>query len=111
MALRQVPIPIRIDLPDDGARIVLTWPDGRVSTRRAFDLRLRCPCAVCVDEITGRRLVEEHSLDSEVRALSYARIGRYAVQFQWSDGHTTGIYAYERLFPDSASPDREDTSE
>jgi DUF971 family protein len=24
-------------------------------------------------------------------------VGRYAIQFHWSDGHSTGIYTFEHL--------------
>jgi DUF971 family protein len=97
MALRKLPIPHHIELEEDGARIVLQWPDGRVTRHAAFDLRAHCPCAVCVDEMTGKRILDPARVSPDIRALSYARVGRYAVQFQWSDGHTTGIYPYERL--------------
>lgn len=102
MALKRIPVPTRIDLADEGKRVVLSWPDGRVTDHAAFELRAECPCAVCVDELTGKRTLSREQVDRGVRALDYGRIGRYAVQFRWSDGHTTGIYAYERLRGDSA---------
>lgn len=97
MTLKRIPVPTRIDLEDDGRRIVLVWPDGRTTEHAAFDLRAGCPCALCVDEVTGVRILDRSGVDPEVRAESANRIGRYAVQFRWSDGHSTGIYAYERL--------------
>ena len=102
MALRKLPIPHHIELEMEGSLIVLRWPDGRVTRHPAFDLRTNCPCAVCVDEMTGRRLLDPARVPPDVNALSYARVGRYAVRFQWSDGHATGIYPYERLYADDA---------
>jgi DUF971 family protein len=32
-----------------------------------------------------------------VFAVRYQMIGRYAISFAWSDGHSTGIYPYEYL--------------
>jgi len=32
-----------------------------------------------------------------VSAERYSMVGRYAISFAWSDGHTTGIYPYEYL--------------
>lgn len=97
MALKKLPIPSSIELLEDGVRIVFRWPD-RTRVHEARELRTNCPCAVCVDEMTGRRLLDPARVPPDVRALDYARIGRYAVQFSWSDGHRTGIYPYERLY-------------
>jgi len=97
MALKRIPVPTRIDLEESGTRIVLAWADGRVSRWTAFELRAACPCASCVDEMSGRRTLEPKDVDPGVAATAYGRVGRYAVQFQWSDGHATGIYSYERL--------------
>lgn len=97
MALKRIPVPTRIELEASGTRIVLHWQDGRVTRFRAFDLRAECPCASCVDEMTGRRTLSREDVDPDVTATAYGRVGRYAVQFQWSDGHSTGIYSYERL--------------
>ncbi len=97
MALKRIPIPTRIALDDDGARIVLTWEDGTVSEFRAFDLRAGCPCAGCVDELTGIRTLRVESVDPTVKAVTSGRVGRYAVAFRWSDGHSSGIYTYESL--------------
>jgi DUF971 family protein len=32
-----------------------------------------------------------------VRPLSIDSVGRYAIRFHWSDGHSTGIYTFEHL--------------
>jgi DUF971 family protein len=32
-----------------------------------------------------------------VVATKYQMVGRYAISFAWSDGHSTGIYPYEYL--------------
>ena len=98
MALRRIPIPETIEISDDGARIVLTWPGGRISEHSALELRRECPCAVCLDEMTGKRLQDPARIPAGVHAVGYSRVGRYAVQFTWSDGHSTGIYPYLRLY-------------
>jgi DUF971 family protein len=97
MALKQIPIPVKVDLLEDGRRIEVTWQDGQVTPFAAFDLRAECPCAQCVDEMTGIRTLNRDDVNPEVGATSHGRVGRYALQFQWSDGHSTGIYTYERL--------------
>jgi DUF971 family protein len=105
MGLRSTPIPAGVDLEDGGKRITVRWADGKTSTYAAFDLRARCPCASCVDEFTGRRLLDPRRVDAEVAAVHWSRVGRYALQIQWSDGHSTGIYTYERLRDGFTTPD------
>jgi ATP-binding protein involved in chromosome partitioning len=109
MALKRIPIPTRIALEDEGARIALTWEGGATSEFRAFDLRAACPCAGCVDELTGIRTLRDDDVDPAVKAVTSGRVGRYAVAFQWSDGHSSGIYTYESLRVGRFGPDaRED---
>jgi len=98
MALKRIPIPETVALLDNGARIVLTWPGGRTTEHSALELRRGCPCAVCVDEMTGKRVLNPDRVPADIHAVTYARVGRYAVQFTWSDGHSTGIYPYMRLY-------------
>jgi DUF971 family protein len=98
VGLKSTPIPVQVELPEEGKRLRLVWQDGTERTFAAFDLRVACPCAECVDELSGRRTLDPGKVDPEVRALEVGRVGRYALQIRWSDGHQTGIYAYEKLF-------------
>ncbi len=75
----------------------IEWTDGLVFELPYLDVRFACPCAACVDEHTGQRIVEKQKLMPDVRPLSASLVGRYAVEFAWSDGHRTGIYDYTRL--------------
>ena len=75
----------------------ITWPDGHVSVYPARALRLACPCAACVDEVTGRVLVLARHVAQDVRPVKIEPVGRYAITIHWSDGHHTGIYPYPRL--------------
>jgi len=97
VALKRTPIPVDIQLEDEGRTIRILWEGGRQGTFGAFDLRAECPCALCVDELTGKRTLRREDVDPKVAATSVERVGRYALQFAWSDGHTTGIYSYKRL--------------
>jgi DUF971 family protein len=47
--------------------------------------------------MTGRRIVTLDNVGEDVEALDHMTVGRYALQFLWSDGHDTGIYPYEML--------------
>lgn len=97
MALKRIPVPLSMNLEDGGKRIIITWQDGRTTEHAAFELRAECPCAGCVDEVSGKRILLRENVDPEVGAVTATQVGRYAVQFQWSDNHATGIYSYERL--------------
>ena len=37
------------------------------------------------------------SVPADVRPQKIEAVGRYALQIEWSDGHNTGIYPYDRL--------------
>jgi DUF971 family protein len=97
MPLKRIPIPTQIALADEGSRVVLTWEDGATTEHLAFDLRVACPCAGCVDELTGIRTLNPEDIDPGVKAVTASRVGRYALAFHWSDGHSSGIYTYEGL--------------
>lgn len=73
------------------------WDDGTRSAFKLRDLRLACPCALCVDENTGERLLDPRTVPEDIRVESIQSIGRYAVGIFWSDGHRTGIYPYDLL--------------
>lgn len=81
----------------DDAVLAITWNDGRESQFRVFDLRAACPCANCVDELSGNRLLDPRSLDPEVKPVDIVSVGNYAIKISWSDGHDTGIYSWDRL--------------
>lgn len=90
------------EIPDEIKRIndhdiQIVWKDGEESVYIARDLRLICPCAVCVEEMTGRKLLDPETVPEDVHPAKLELVGRYAIKIKWSDGHDTGIYTFERL--------------
>ena len=82
----------------DGPRtLAITWSDGHESRYDVRDLRLACGCASCVDEWTGVERLDPASVPEDVHPLRLDTVGRYAIHIDWSDGHSTGIYPFERL--------------
>ena len=77
--------------------VKIRWQDGHESVYPARELRLACPCAGCVDEVTGQLRLIATSVPQNVYPLKIDLVGRYAISIQWSDGHNTGIYSYEKL--------------
>ena len=77
--------------------LFLTWSDGHSSRLSLRLLREKCPCAGCVEEWTGRRMVNPATIPADIRPLELTPVGRYALQIGWSDGHGTGIYSWDLL--------------
>ncbi|HTE86660.1 MAG TPA: P-loop NTPase [Dehalococcoidia bacterium] len=75
----------------------IRWKDGHESIYTGYALRVDCRCAICIDEISGNKRLREESISNDVRPLSIDPVGRYAIRFHWSDGHSTGIYPFEQL--------------
>ncbi|MGE3171450.1 MAG: DUF971 domain-containing protein [Planctomycetota bacterium] len=75
----------------------ITWKDGAVTEHGARDLRLACPCASCIEEGTGRKLLDPATVKPDILLLGVELVGRYALTFVWSDGHKTGIFAFPLL--------------
>ncbi len=88
--------PEAIDVQADGA-IRVRWSDGREVVVPALQMRDACPCAGCVEEGTGRKLLDPATLPADIRPLEILPVGSYAVQFRWSDGHSTGLYSWATL--------------
>ena len=89
--------PKEIAPSEDGTRLRIVWGDGLEAEYVPYELRVLCPCAGCVDELTGVRTLRPEMVDRDVYPLAIHYVGRYALQCVWSDGHETGIYTFEYL--------------
>jgi ATP-binding protein involved in chromosome partitioning len=78
--------------------IEIEWSDGKKSVFPARGLRMLCPCAMCVDEVTGARKLDPARVPEDVKALDFYPVGSYALQIRWSDGHDAGLYTYDFLW-------------
>ncbi len=88
---------------------LILWQDGHKSEYSFPYLRRMCPCAEC--SVVRHRGRDVHSLfapegdgDStlidipeNILPFDIQLVGRYAIQFKWNDGHSTGIYPFETL--------------
>lgn len=77
--------------------VEIRWSDGHLSRLPFRALRQACPCALCVDEWTGERRTDPNRILVSVRPLDIRKVGRYGIQFNWSDLHGSGIYTYDYL--------------
>ena len=82
---------------ESNTQLRITWADGRVCNYDSPALRRACPCAQCVDEWTGERTLKPEAVSSEIEIGDLTIVGRYALNFVWSDGHQTGIYSFDYL--------------
>ncbi|HUE82683.1 MAG TPA: DUF971 domain-containing protein [Pyrinomonadaceae bacterium] len=82
---------------DGDAVVQITWADDKVCSYRAPQLRLACPCAQCVNEWTGERVLKPEAVSEDVTLEDINLVGRYALNFRYSDGHETGIYSFRYL--------------
>ena len=74
----------------------LQWPHG--TYRLPYRLvRGRCPCAVCVNEVTGVRVVDIEDVPLSIAPTNMQFAGNYALKITWNDHHESGIYTWEYL--------------
>ena len=75
-----------------------TWDNGHVGEYTTPYLRRWCPCANCVHELTGQRLLDPKSIPEDLTMEGVEMVGAYALRFQFSDFHQTGIYPFDYLW-------------
>ena len=84
--------------PLQDSRILIGFDTGEEFSLPCLELRFHCPCATCVDEMTGERTLKRESLRADVRPVKVEPVGRYGIHVEWSDGHRTGMYHFDRLY-------------
>lgn len=84
-------------IEEGDSAVSVVWSDGREDRYEASDLRRKCPCAGCVNEWTGERMLKPESIADGLRFKNIAVVGRYALNFNFSDNHETGIYSFQYL--------------
>ena len=81
----------------DPVTLSILWEDGRRDNFAVRDLRLACKCALCIEEMSGRRLLNPEAVRADVSPKKINSVGNYAIKFDWSDGHNTGLYSFNDL--------------
>ena len=97
------PRPTAINLYKNDGYLEIAWSDGRVCQYPLPQLREACPCVECRGG--HQNMGREHEPDNLLRLTptrSYTmtgleRVGNYALQPTWDDGHHTGIYSWDYL--------------
>ena len=87
-------------------QLIMEWSDGSQSELTVRQLRDNCPCASCrekrrapADAVDGGQLLPILSAaeTQPLRIEAMKPVGNYAYHIDFSDGHNTGIYTFERL--------------
>jgi DUF971 family protein len=98
--------PTGLDLDVRAQRLTITWLDGVQSAFPLKFLRENCPCAACRTDREKRRdepktllpvLTPAQAKASSAQGTGAQLVGNYALQIDWSDGHTSGIYDFRLL--------------
>jgi len=84
-------------IEESDSEISINWADETESKYNAAQLRKSCPCAGCVNEWTGEKTLKTDSVPDDLSFSSISIVGRYALNFHFSDGHDTGIYSFQYL--------------
>lgn len=90
-----------LDIQPIGNELAIKWDDGGESYIPLASLRRHCPCAGCKGEmdILGNvyKNPDRPLAPNAFELVRITRVGGYAVQPVWADGHDSGIYSFEYL--------------
>lgn len=84
-------------IEDGNSEISIVWSDNEETHYNAAQLRKACPCASCVNEWTGEKILDQSKIPDDLSISHTSIVGRYALSFRFSDGHDTGIYSFKYL--------------
>lgn len=108
--LRKKPVTVRVHVTT-GTGVDISWADGHSSHFDFLYLRDHCPCANCKDERLKKPSTESAAAlpasgigtgvlpmyKPKPKARHAEVIGRYAIQLEFTDGHSAGIFSYDYL--------------
>lgn len=84
-------------LEESDSEISIKWSDDAETRYTAAQLRRACPCAGCKDEWTGEKILRDDQVPDDISFKQTSIVGRYALNFHFSDGHDTGIFSFAFL--------------
>jgi DUF971 family protein len=87
----------RVITKSDPTQLVIEWDDDHKTRYTARELRGICPCANCVNELTGQRMHDPESVPADLETRDVSLVGHYALTIAFSDSHSTGIFPFAYL--------------
>ncbi len=98
------PAPTAITLHQASRVLEIAFSDGKVFRLPCEFLRVYSPSAEVRGHGPGQEVLQIGK--KEVEILNVEPVGRYALQFGFSDGHNTGIYSWDLLYEYGMKHDR-----
>lgn len=96
-----MPAPKPTDIHADGkaSELLIRWSDGHESRHPYEFLRNHCPCAGCQGEggLPGTLALKLALRPDQFDLVNLRLVGNYALEPTWRDGHSTGLYSFEKL--------------
>ncbi|MEO7398735.1 MAG: DUF971 domain-containing protein [Ilumatobacteraceae bacterium] len=78
--------------------VTITFDDGLECVFGVADLRAACPCATCRGwRDRGTAAWPQPGQSNEISIVAAQFSGAWGLSITWSDGHSTGIYAFAPL--------------
>ena len=106
MAVMADPKSVKVNLTS-GTGMDIEWKDGHQSHYPFVFLRDACPCALCDEERSKSDREPGEPLKpapgslpmfkAAAKPLTAEPVGKYAIRFNWTDGHELGIYSWTFL--------------
>jgi DUF971 family protein len=115
---RRKPAKVKVHV-SSGAGVDIIWADDHVSHYDFAYLREQCPCAMCNDERQKKAAGQEKDAQlkaenpgaiappmsspllpmfkPKLTAKAAHAVGNYALQIDFNDGHSTGIFSFDYL--------------
>ena len=84
-------------IEESDSAVSIIWSDEKETSYTAPELRRACPCASCINEWTGEKILNPEAISDEMNFSQITIVGRYALNFHFSDGHDTGIFSFNFL--------------
>ncbi len=91
-----VDVPSDIRALSEERVLAVTWGDRKADFPFVF-LRGQCACAQCVNEWTGEQILDPATIPVDIAIETMELVGSYALRINWTDGHNSGLFTWERL--------------
>lgn len=88
--------PVQI-VEESDSEVSIRWSDDSETQYTAAELRRSCPCAGCINEWTGEKILDGSKVPEDLSFSHISIVGRYALNFHFSDGHDSGIFSFPFL--------------
>jgi len=87
----------RLQRLPDGKSLTISWEGNTSATLSVRNLRLVCPCAHCIHEVTGQVILDPSSIVEDLTLKDMQPVGNDAYRILFSDGHDSGIFTLDHL--------------